>query len=52
MVIGNGTVRSAAQSKKDDDAERDEDFCLVQYPDNLNYKDIFYFIFAPTLCYE
>lgn len=25
---------------------------LVQYPDNLNVKDIFYFIAAPTLCYE
>lgn len=25
---------------------------LVQYPDNLNLKDIFYFILAPTLCYE
>lgn len=25
---------------------------LVQYPDNLNLKDLFYFIFAPTLCYE
>lgn len=25
---------------------------LVQYPDNLNLGDIFYFILAPTLCYE
>lgn len=25
---------------------------LVQYPDNLNIKDILYFLFAPTLCYE
>lgn len=25
---------------------------LVQYPDNLNLRDLFYFIFAPTLCYE
>lgn len=24
----------------------------MQYPDNLNLKDMFYFIFAPTLCYE
>lgn len=22
------------------------------YPDNLNLKDLFYFIVAPTLCYE
>ncbi|KPI93786.1 PREDICTED: diacylglycerol O-acyltransferase 1 isoform X1 [Papilio xuthus] len=25
---------------------------LVQYPDNLNLKDLLYFLFAPTLCYE
>lgn len=24
----------------------------VSYPDNLNYRDLYYFIFAPTLCYE
>uniref|UniRef100_A0A8C4QZC9 diacylglycerol O-acyltransferase n=1 Tax=Eptatretus burgeri TaxID=7764 RepID=A0A8C4QZC9_EPTBU len=24
----------------------------VRYPDNLNYKDLSYFMFAPTLCYE
>lgn len=25
---------------------------LVTYPSNLNLKDLYYFIFAPTLCYE
>jgi diacylglycerol O-acyltransferase 1 len=25
---------------------------LVQYPDNLSLKDLFYFLLAPTLCYE
>ncbi|XP_038078310.1 diacylglycerol O-acyltransferase 1-like [Patiria miniata] len=25
---------------------------LVKYPDNLNFKDLYYFAFAPTLCYE
>ncbi|KAL1513370.1 hypothetical protein ABEB36_002789 [Hypothenemus hampei] len=25
---------------------------LVQYPDNLNIRDLYYFLFAPTLCYE
>lgn len=25
---------------------------LVQYPDNLTVKDLFYFLCAPTLCYE
>ncbi|XP_062986058.1 diacylglycerol O-acyltransferase 1 [Elgaria multicarinata webbii] len=24
----------------------------VSYPANLNYKDMYYFLFAPTLCYE
>ncbi|XP_011501264.1 PREDICTED: diacylglycerol O-acyltransferase 1-like [Ceratosolen solmsi marchali] len=25
---------------------------LVQYPDNLNLSDLYYYILAPTLCYE
>lgn len=25
---------------------------LVQYPDNLNFADLYYYILAPTLCYE
>nr|XP_034178521.1 diacylglycerol O-acyltransferase 1 isoform X2 [Osmia lignaria] len=25
---------------------------LVQYPDNLNLHDLYYYILAPTLCYE
>lgn len=25
---------------------------MVQYPDNLCYRDIIYFLAAPTLCYE
>ncbi|KAJ0181865.1 hypothetical protein K1T71_002587 [Dendrolimus kikuchii] len=25
---------------------------LVKYPDNLQLKDLFYFLLAPTLCYE
>ncbi|KAL6429860.1 hypothetical protein ACFW04_007613 [Cataglyphis niger] len=25
---------------------------LVQYPDNLNFVDLYYYILAPTLCYE
>lgn len=25
---------------------------LVKYPENLNVKDLSYFLFAPTLCYE
>lgn len=37
----------------DEVEEKDEDVpILVQYPDNLSYKDLFYFLCAPTLCYE
>lgn len=25
---------------------------LIQYPDNLNLRDLYYFMLAPTLCYE
>jgi len=25
---------------------------LVEYPENLNHRDLYYFMFAPTLCYE
>lgn len=25
---------------------------LIEYPDNLNLRDLFYFLLAPTLCYE
>lgn len=35
-----------------EEMEHDAEGNLVQYPDNLNLKDIFYFILAPTLCYE
>lgn len=42
------TGDSKDSSTGDDLEERQ----LVQYPDNLNLKDLFYFILAPTLCYE
>lgn len=25
---------------------------ITHYPDNLNLRDLYYFMFAPTLCYE
>nr|XP_033788917.1 diacylglycerol O-acyltransferase 1 [Geotrypetes seraphini] len=25
---------------------------MVSYPGNLKYRDVYYFVFAPTLCYE
>ncbi|XP_045766748.1 diacylglycerol O-acyltransferase 1 isoform X2 [Maniola jurtina] len=35
-----------------EDEKADGKSGLVKYPDNLNLKDLFYFILAPTLCYE
>ncbi|XP_031827704.1 diacylglycerol O-acyltransferase [Nomia melanderi] len=38
-----------------DDSKHDVDgvpTALVQYPDNLNLRDLYYYILAPTLCYE
>ncbi|CAG9864497.1 unnamed protein product [Phyllotreta striolata] len=32
--------------------ESTEDLKLAHYPDNLHVKDIYYFLLAPTLCYE
>lgn len=38
----------SAESLEDDDAGP----TYVKYPENLNLKDLFYFLLAPTLCYE
>ncbi|CAL7950425.1 unnamed protein product [Xylocopa violacea] len=38
-----------------DDSKNEADgsgTALVQYPDNLNLRDLYYYILAPTLCYE
>lgn len=33
--------------------EKDKDTMpLVQYPDNLNVRDLTYYLFSPTVCYE
>lgn len=37
----------SAQGKVDGDIS-----VLVQYPDNLNIRDLMYFLLVPTLCYE
>lgn len=42
-------------SEEVDDSKHDVDgggVILVQYPDNLNLADLYYYILAPTLCYE
>ncbi|XP_050308933.1 diacylglycerol O-acyltransferase 1 [Anthonomus grandis grandis] len=35
-----------------DRSEEDLNGGLCQYPDNLSLRDLYYFLFAPTLCYE
>ncbi|XP_034824909.1 diacylglycerol O-acyltransferase 1 isoform X2 [Maniola hyperantus] len=43
---------SAPNWKPLEDEKADGKSGLVKYPDNLSLKDLFYFILAPTLCYE
>lgn len=41
------------EKSRSNGADDDEDVAkLVQYPENLSYKDLLYFLCAPTLCYE
>lgn len=41
------------EKNRSNGADDDEDVAkLVQYPENLSYKDLLYFLCAPTLCYE
>ncbi|XP_074842550.1 diacylglycerol O-acyltransferase 1 [Carettochelys insculpta] len=42
-------VRSASGPKKANGDVAQSEVC---YPANLTYKDLYYFLFAPTLCYE
>lgn len=37
---------------KNSQEESMEDLKLVQYPDNLTLRDLYYYLLAPTLCYE
>ncbi|XP_065357805.1 diacylglycerol O-acyltransferase 1 [Calliphora vicina] len=47
------TLAQLKNGQLDEEDEKDEDVpVLIQYPDNLSYKDLFYFLCAPTLCYE
>lgn len=49
-TIFNSEIRNGNVKKQK--FENDITQSLVIYPDNLNYRDIYYFMFAPTLCYE
>ncbi|XP_058802652.1 diacylglycerol O-acyltransferase 1 isoform X1 [Phymastichus coffea] len=48
-VKQNGCDSDETRHKIDDDVAGK---ALVQYPDNLNLSDLYYYILAPTLCYE
>lgn len=49
-----GLVNSLSKSDADgkNDVSKKSHINLVKYPDNLNQKDLYYFMVAPTLCYE
>ena len=47
MTYMNGTQSLTGTSWSDSDGSS-----IVQYPDNLSVKDMYYFIAVPTLCYE
>lgn len=49
MFLETKEEKKAAASHDDLDLQ---DIPIVHYPDNLNLKDILYYICAPTLCYE
>lgn len=45
-------LKSELDEVKDSNCRELPEQVLVHYPDNLNYKDMYYFIAVPTLCYE
>ncbi|KAJ2953643.1 hypothetical protein O0L34_g1255 [Tuta absoluta] len=47
--LANATQEQTLEEEIRDDAAA---VGIVQYPDNLYLKDLFYFLLAPTLCYE
>ncbi|XP_076388943.1 diacylglycerol O-acyltransferase isoform X3 [Megachile rotundata] len=49
------SLSSSVNGAEVDDSKHEVDGAgtvLVQYPDNLNLRDLYYYILAPTLCYE
>lgn len=47
-----GLRRTKSVSMEGSMANGKEETMIVTYPENLNYNDLYYFMFAPTLCYE
>lgn len=56
LSYDNSQVSTAHQNSNDDEVfyhdANGADVHLVKYPKNLNISDLFYFLLAPTLCYE
>ncbi|XP_023949775.2 diacylglycerol O-acyltransferase 1 isoform X1 [Bicyclus anynana] len=48
----NNLVNAVQEQTVEDEKAEGKSSTLVKYPDNLNLKDLFYFLLAPTLCYE
>lgn len=54
FVVAASNMKQNGDSEVDDTKQETEGTgtALVQYPDNLNLRDLYYYILAPTLCYE
>lgn len=51
--VAASSIKQSASDVNDFEHEKsDHENALVQYPDNLNIRDLYYYILAPTLCYE
>ncbi|XP_077272035.1 diacylglycerol O-acyltransferase isoform X2 [Temnothorax americanus] len=50
--LASGIQQSANDVIEFEHEMNDRGNALVQYPDNLNFGDLYYYILAPTLCYE
>ncbi len=48
--IQNNSIQNSVQNNSIVNCNKSED--QVDYPNNLNLVDMYYFMFAPTLCYE
>lgn len=42
----------SAETLEDEKNDHEAQAGIVKYPDNLYLSDLFYFLLAPTLCYE
>ncbi|XP_029174994.1 diacylglycerol O-acyltransferase 1 isoform X2 [Nylanderia fulva] len=50
--LQSSSIKQSTSDVNDFEQRSDHGNALVQYPDNLNLGDLYYYILAPTLCYE